>query len=69
MYNIVRTTSEIEELLGRAGEGMNCGTRYSGMSYEEGIYEAVRWLTDLRASHPLPDTDIIDDAGDSDAGL
>jgi hypothetical protein len=41
---IVRTDDEIWRVEKWAGEGVAKGSRYSGMSYEEGILETLRWL-------------------------
>lgn len=42
---IVRTETEIDRVLNWAAEGVEQGTRYSGMSYEQGILDICDWLT------------------------
>ena len=44
VYTIVRSNDEVERVLNWALEGMARGTRYRGMSYEEGIQSALMWL-------------------------
>jgi hypothetical protein len=52
-YEIKRTDKEIDDLLNRVGETINEGTsRYRGMTYEEGVAEAVRWLLGETDDHP-----------------
>lgn len=42
---IVRTEEEVNRVLNWAMEGVEQGTRYSGMSYEQGILDICDWLT------------------------
>ena len=51
MY-IVRTQQEIDEALNKAAEGIDQGSMYRAMTYEEGIRDAINWLTD-RDADPL----------------
>jgi hypothetical protein len=46
MATIKRTTAEIDEQLDKAYDGINTGSKYPGMSYEEGITEFWHWLTE-----------------------
>lgn len=39
-----RTEDEIGEMENWACEGFNSGTRYPGMSYEQGVMDALHWL-------------------------
>jgi hypothetical protein len=41
---IVRTDAEIDEQLNIAADGMNDGSKYPGMSYEDGIQAFADWL-------------------------
>lgn len=41
---IVRTDAEIDEQLNIAADGINDGSLYPGMSYEEGIQAFADWL-------------------------
>lgn len=55
-YTIVRKQAEIDELLDDCAEAEADGkTKFSGMTYEQGITEAIRWLTEKDAEHPLAD--------------
>ncbi len=44
VYTIVRSGDEVDRVMNWALEGVASGTRYRGMSYEEGIYDMVSWL-------------------------
>ena len=53
-YRVVRNKSEIDELIGQCVEqDTEGGSRYPGMTYEEGVQYAIRWLTDLAEPHPI----------------
>lgn len=54
-YEIKRTDEEIEDLLNRCYPAIDSGrSRFPGMSYEDGIREAIDWLTeDEPESDPL----------------
>lgn len=41
---IVRTDAEIDEQLNIAADGINDGSQYPGMSYEDGIQAFADWL-------------------------
>jgi hypothetical protein len=41
---IIRTPDEINDVLNEAADGENEGTRYPGMSYENGINNFYNWL-------------------------
>ncbi len=43
-YMISRSTSSIDDLRNFAAEGMDSGSRYPGMSFEEGIAQTLSWL-------------------------
>lgn len=46
MYTIKRTEMEIDEVLDEASENIDAGTtKYSGLSYENGLQEMFDWLT------------------------
>jgi len=44
MNTIVRTQDEIDKQLNLAVEGIDEGSKYPGMSYEEGIQNMYDWL-------------------------
>lgn len=44
-YQIVRTDAEINEQLNIAADGINEGSKYPGMSYEDGIQQFWLWVT------------------------
>lgn len=52
MYHIVRSTTEIDDLMNWAAEGIDAGSHYPGMSFEEGIQQAVDWLTGQSDENP-----------------
>ena len=43
---IQRTEAEIDQVLMEAEEGLSTGSKFPGMSYEEGILAMYKWLTD-----------------------
>lgn len=44
MKTIVRTDQEIDQVLNKAADGINEGSAYPGMSYEDGIQAFADWL-------------------------
>jgi len=50
---IVRTQKEINDVMNKAYEAMDNGTRYAGMSYEEGLESMFLWLTDRKEDNPF----------------
>ncbi len=52
MYQIKRSGDEIDRVMNWAHEGQNSGTRYAGMSYEEGITAMLDWLTGISDEAP-----------------
>ncbi len=43
--NIARSDDEIARVENWAVEGVDEGTRYPGMSYEQGIVDVLQWLS------------------------
>lgn len=41
---IVRSESQVKNVRDWAWEGKSAGSRYSGMSYEDGIEDVLAWL-------------------------
>lgn len=51
---IVRTDQEINQLLNQCTEAEEMSTtKFPGMSYEQGIKEAINWLTGNSICNPL----------------
>ncbi len=48
----LRTEEEIMRVENWAVEGINEGSRFSGMSYEQGILDTLDWLQRLDAHAP-----------------
>jgi len=48
----VRSEKEVDELREWADEGVQNGTRYRGMSYEDGVSETLRWLAGETDDNP-----------------
>lgn len=44
MRTIVRTDQEIDQVLNKAADGINEGSCYPGMSYEQGIQAFADWV-------------------------
>jgi hypothetical protein len=49
---IVRSEDEIDRLESWAADGQDNGTRYFGMSYEDGIRDTLDWLYGRRIESP-----------------
>lgn len=45
-YRVEQNTVNIDKVLDKASVGR---TRYPGMSYEDGIRDAILWITDIDA--------------------
>lgn len=57
MATIQRSIAEIDAVLNQAAKAVDTGrSKYPGMSYEQGIDDMYRWLTD-RNQEPLFDGD------------
>lgn len=52
-YEIKRTDAEIDEQLNKAADGINDGSQYPGMSYEDGIQQFWLWVTGEPTTHHL----------------
>lgn len=50
-----RTKAEIERVLNKAMQAFDEGTYYPGMSYEQGILDALAWITGESEDEPLED--------------
>ena len=53
MYEITRSEDEINDVLNKASEQIDSGTKWPGMSYEEGVRNAIYWLTGFDDEHPM----------------
>ena len=53
MYTVVRTEEEINRIMDWAYDGVENGSKYSGMSYEEGIVTILDWLAGLTDDDPI----------------
>jgi hypothetical protein len=55
-HEIVRSDEEIDELSNQCADQENTGgSKYPGMTYEQGISAAIDWLTQKEWDHPLDD--------------
>lgn len=53
MYEVKRSQQEIDDLRNRVVPAIDAGeTRFRGMTYEQGIDEAIRWLFGETDDHP-----------------
>lgn len=52
---IIKTPAEIEAVYDEARDGEINGTKFPGMSYEEGIVALIDWLTGRSDTNPLED--------------
>lgn len=54
-YEIARSDDETDELLNRVDEQRGTGsTKVPTMTYEDGLRDAIDWLTDADAENPYP---------------
>jgi hypothetical protein len=52
---VVRTTEEIEDQIELAVEGIEHGSKFRGMSYEDGVKYALEWVTGQSDDKPMED--------------
>lgn len=53
-----RSQEEIDDLMNRLQESIDEGrSRYPGMTYEQGIEAAIRWLEEEHMENPMEDDD------------
>lgn len=53
---IMQTQKEIDDLIDRCYHNIDIiGTKFPGMSYEDGIIAAFEWIIGLRGTDPLED--------------
>jgi len=58
IYRIVRTEEEIDSLLNACSKRIDRGgSAYPGMTFEQGINDAIMWLTGQNDDHPYPEED------------
>ena len=56
MYDIEVSEKEIDDIINQIHEIKNSiGTKYRGMSYEDGLMAMLDWLTGNDDAHPLND--------------
>ena len=52
---ILRSEQEVDNVHNEALNAMDKGTKFPGMSYEEGIDAAIRWMRGDTEVHPMAD--------------
>jgi hypothetical protein len=52
---IKRKQEEIDEVLNKCADAMDHGSMFHGMSYEEGIHQAIQWLLGHYEENPMDD--------------
>lgn len=55
MYEIERSEEEINDVLNKAMEGVDKGSKWPGMSYEQGVLAALDWLFGTVDFNPMED--------------
>lgn len=53
MYDTVRSDDEINAVLNKAADGIDGGSAYPRMMYEEGVQAAIDWITGANDDHPF----------------
>lgn len=51
----MRSPDEVDEQLNAAADGMDNGSKWPGMSYEQGVDAALRWVTGITDDKPMED--------------
>ena len=51
----MRTSDEIKNQIDLARDTFEEGSRYSGMTYEQGVEDALMWVTEQSDDKPLAD--------------
>jgi hypothetical protein len=54
-YTIGQSDADIDEVMNKAAEGMDNGTRWPGMTYEQGVHQAINWVTGQSDENPMED--------------
>jgi len=55
-YTVKRTDEEIDAVLNDVAEQMDVGgSKFPGMTYEEGVQNAINWLTGQVDDNPMDD--------------
>lgn len=55
-YELKRTSSEVDDVLNWAADAEDEGVKhFPGMSYEEGVSYALRWVFGLSDDNPMED--------------
>ncbi len=52
---LARTEDEVNEQLSLAGEGIDNGTRWPALSFEDGVDQALRWALGWADDRPMSD--------------
>lgn len=56
MYSTVRSDDQVNEILNTCSESEETGvSKFPSMTYEQGIEQAILWLTGQIENHPLED--------------
>jgi len=61
MYAVEVTEEAVERVLEKANHGIDNGTAFAGMSYEDGVRDAIDWITGNDDAEPLEDVDLSDE--------
>ncbi len=52
---VIRSKEEIDEVMNKAYEQMENGSKWSGMSFEEGVRAAIDWMLGNTDDNPMED--------------
>lgn len=55
MHQIARSTKDINHCLKAANACIEQGSKVPGMSYEEGVADAIRWIVGDTDANPMDD--------------
>jgi hypothetical protein len=54
-YSYPRPDTEVNDEMNKAVDGLDNGSRWPGMSYEQGVDAALRWITGESDDKPMDD--------------
>lgn len=55
MYQIKVKDSEIDDVIGQCCDAEQTGSKWPGMSYEQGVDAAIRWIIGDEKANPMED--------------
>lgn len=54
-YVVVRTSADIDDVMNEAMEAQDEGSKFPGMSYEQGVTAGINWVLGNTSENPMED--------------